>query len=276
MDFPLFLRPDQVSELDFEFVPEALKAHLTRLLRRGMGESEGDPIFWQNNIINRARTVALLPPYVLTADDLGMYEPIEYGWHKSEFEACIRRLDTAEVIELLAELAEDDILSLPDANELLDTANTSVRLQREDERVIVEVLPLSDLEEATESVAHPNIRVLIARMVRAEREGDPAGVLHASASVIEALAKEVIAIPSVQDQTLASFFERYRKESSLPSPVLEYLLELYKRRNVEPLAGHGKLDAPTINSAEATVMAAMTKAFVLIEKRLLSQRPANG
>jgi len=50
VDFPLFLRPDQVSELDFEFVPEALKAHLTRLLRRGMGESDGDPIFWQNNI----------------------------------------------------------------------------------------------------------------------------------------------------------------------------------------------------------------------------------
>jgi hypothetical protein len=55
---------------------------------------------------------------------------------------------------------------------------------------------------------------------------DYAGVLHASASAFETLAKIVVDLSTVQDQTLASFFERYRKDSALPDEVLNHILDL--------------------------------------------------
>jgi hypothetical protein len=75
----------------------------------------------------------------------------------------------------------------------------------------------------------------------------------------------------VDNQTLASFFEGYRKKSKLPTPVLDYILQVYKSRNTEPLAGHGSLTPPTLSEDEAITLVEMTKAIVRIERKLNEQ-----
>jgi hypothetical protein len=100
---------------------------------------------------------------------------------------------------------------------------------------------------------------------------DYPGVLHASASIFETMAKDVVAIPSVQNQTLKSFFDRYRKDSSLPSEVLDYILSIYDLRSTTPLAGHGSTQAPDVNKEAAIALSEMTKAFVRIEYKLLKK-----
>ena len=97
---------------------------------------------------------------------------------------------------------------------------------------------------------------------------DYAGVLHSSASIFETLAKEVVGISSVQNQTLKSFFERYRKDLGLPDEVLNYILSVYDLRSSVPLAGHGHTATPQISSETAITLSEMTKAFVSIEYKL--------
>ena len=60
---------------------------------------------------------------------------------------------------------------------------------------------------------------------------DYSGVLHTSASIFETLAKIVINIPTIEDQTFKSFFERYKKDSQLPEELLKLALEIYDKRN---------------------------------------------
>lgn len=119
-----------------------------------------------------------------------------------------------------------------------------------------------------EPVVHPNIRILLNRMDNALLDGDYSGVLHASASIFETMAKDIVCSPGVQNQTLGNFFESYRKNSHLPSEVLDYILAIYKSRNITPLAGHGSTKSPSINKEEAISISEMTKAFVNIEYKL--------
>lgn len=115
---------------------------------------------------------------------------------------------------------------------------------------------------------HPNIRLLLDRMERSLYAFDPSAVLHASASVFETLAQDIIGLESIKNKTLASFFERYRKDSSLPNEILDYILSIYKRRNSEPLAGHGSTNVSSITQSEAVILAELTIALVKIERQL--------
>ena len=115
---------------------------------------------------------------------------------------------------------------------------------------------------------HPNIQILMDRMDNALRRDDYTDVLHSSASIFETMAKDVVGIPAVQNQTLKSFFARYRRDSTLPDEVLDYILAIYESRNVIPLAGHGSTQTPNIPREAAISLAEMTKAFVRIEYKL--------
>ncbi len=101
---------------------------------------------------------------------------------------------------------------------------------------------------------------------------DYPSVLHASASVFETLAKDIMQAPTVNDQPLASFFDGYRKKSQLPEAVLDYMLQVYKERNKEPLAGHGSLTPPTVGETQEIVLCEMTKSIVRMERTLTEQR----
>lgn len=94
---------------------------------------------------------------------------------------------------------------------------------------------------------------------------DYAGVLHASASVFETVAKDIVRIPAVQNKTLKQFFDKYQSESSLPLEILDYVKNIYEKRNITPLAGHGSTETPSISKRDAIALSELTRAFVNIE-----------
>jgi hypothetical protein len=115
---------------------------------------------------------------------------------------------------------------------------------------------------------HQNIQVLLDRMDDTLRRNDYSGVLHASVSIFETMAKDVVGLPTVENKTLKSFFDRYRKDSSLPNEILDYILSIYDLRSITPLASHGSTKTPTINRESAIALSEMTRAFVRIEDQL--------
>ncbi|MBU1751252.1 MAG: nucleoside 2-deoxyribosyltransferase [Chloroflexi bacterium] len=127
---------------------------------------------------------------------------------------------------------------------------------------------VQDIETPLLGSVHTNIKTLLTRMQDALDRKDYAGVLHASSNIFETMAKDIVDLPSVQDQTLASFFARYRKDSRLPEEILDYILATYNARSKTPLAGHGSTEAPAISREAAITLAEMTRAFVNIEYQL--------
>lgn len=113
-----------------------------------------------------------------------------------------------------------------------------------------------------------NIEFLVKRMNSAFQRRDYPGVLHASASIFETLAKDIVDEPSVQEKSLGSFFDLYARESALPEAILLYIRDVFRLRNKTPLAGHGNVQAPEITREAAIVLSEMTKAIVQIEYTL--------
>ena len=189
-----------------------------------------------------------------TADELNL----RFGrvWHR-EFTHADYGTENFQILEWMYSYGRDM------AGDLLDLSNVSARLQD----FVGKKGPATPQAPATieHPNIHPNIVVLIQRIDAAFTRGDYAEVLHASASIFETLAKDIVGIPSVQSQTLKSFFERYRKESTLPHEILDYILTIYELRNTTPLAGHGSTQMPNISRKEAIALLEMTKAFVSIE-----------
>jgi hypothetical protein len=66
----------------------------------------------------------------------------------------------------------------------------------------------------------PNMKTLVSRMDILLTQNDYAGVLHASASIFETLAKDVIKNPSIEDQTLGSFLTHINKNRTYQYPYL--------------------------------------------------------
>jgi hypothetical protein len=276
MKYSIYLSEDDKKQLEFEVVSQELRVHLTRLIERSESFSQST-LFNQNLIVNRSRALLGKPIYVLEADDWGAYEDVEYAWHNGEFELCLRRLDTLRLIELLCEVVEKEWLDMRALNDLLEREGSSFRFREQFGKLSIEVFSLEQLEEDEPfQNEHPNIRLLVKRMATSLDHEDYPAVLHASATIFETLAKDVVAIPGVQNQTLGSFFARYQKDSQLPSELQGKILEVYEARNKTPLAGHGSTQTPSITPQEAVTLTELTKAFVRIEYALQSQPPAKA
>ena len=171
-------------------------------------------------------------------------------------------------------------LTPENVNKCLEEEMASFRFtgSREERNIGVEVFSIEKLEkEATVPGEHPNVRLLVARMEEALKREDYSAVLHSSASVFETLAKDIVGIPEVQDQTLGSFFDRYKKYSQLPESILSKIRAVYSERNKTPLAGHGSTQSPSLTKEEAVTLSEVTKAYVRIEYILQSKnvRPSN-
>lgn len=118
-----------------------------------------------------------------------------------------------------------------------------------------------------DQLAHSNIVVLIGRMEQCLESNDPSGVLHAASNILETMAKDILGNEKLANQTLGSFIEKYKKESSLPEEIRNVVGGIYNLRSKTPLSGHGSTDAPNINMQDAIVIAAATKFVVEIEYR---------
>jgi hypothetical protein len=249
------------KKLETEVISNDARLKLTRLIRDACdSEDLNVDLIRRNHFINTARAVLKRPIYPLEPDDNAMYMNEEFGWHYAETELVMRRPNTAELVEILGDMLQQKMLKLSDVNGLLEEGF--------DSDISVRILSDQEIEDEPEELEQPNIRLLTARMEAPFDQKDYGGVLHASASIFETLAKLVFNNPNVENQTLASFFEGYRKQSKLPTPLLNYILRTYKRRNVEPLAGHGGTRPPRVTAREAASLVEMTKMCVRLERRL--------
>lgn len=264
MKFSVYLTEDDKKQLQYEVVSTELKVHLTRILER-KENFQKHSFIQMNRFINRSRNLAGKPIYVLEADDWGGYEDCEYAWHNGEYELVFRRLDNLNFIEFLGEVIEGQWFTTEEINELLEKDGASFRYVYKSGELEISVIPLAELENNPHTNEHPNIRVLVARMESSLSSGDYAGVLHSSASIFETLAKDIVGLPTIQDKTLKSFFDRYKKDSQLPEELQNKILSTYEDRNSTPLAGHGSTSAPSITKEEAITLSELTKAFVKIE-----------
>jgi hypothetical protein len=269
------LAPRDREKLKSEVVSDSARLKLTRLLRRATTHPNSDvAIIHINRVVNIARAPMGLPVYVLDSGGDESYQPVEHAWHFGELELAMRRPPTPELSEVLADLVAAGCLSAVDVNSILEEDRASFRVKtsrasREDVAdVRVEVLSDEEIESAPVDDEHPNVRALIRRMDVMLVNKDWPGVLHASASVFETIAKSVVNLSGVNNQSLGGFLSRYRKDSRLPGPLLDYIEAIYKRRNTEPLAGHGQIDAPSITGEEATVLAEVTRLVVRLERQL--------
>lgn len=274
MRFSRFMDSATARDLALDHVSTDLKTFLTRELlattvRRDSPDAAEIELIFMNRLINLARTVIGGKIYVLESDDHGMYLPPEYAWHNGEFHLMLRRMNSAELAEMLCEVIEHGYLDIDDVNRWLAQEGARFRIDHNLDRLAVSAVHAIE-DDPEEDGTHPNIGALIDRMERLHKAKDYPGVLHASASVYETMAKDVVGLDSVGDQTLGAFFERYRKNTSLPDPVCDYILAVYKSRNSTPLSGHGSLDdPPDVDDQQAALLVELTKAFVRAEYRTL-------
>lgn len=258
------------SKLETELVPESTRLNLTRLVRRRCKSNDSNvELVNINRFVNIARTALGKTIYILSSDDMGMYEAPEFGWHFAELELIFRRPDTGELAELLCDFIEGEFLTDIEVNKLLENGNVSFRFSTEDDgSVTLELLSVDELEAEPMSNEHPNIRLLIERMEAAFEQDDFSAVLHASASVFETLAKVVFASPTVENSTFGSIFDGYKKRSKLPEFLLQHAKDTYDRRNTEPLSGHGSTLPSSVTKEDAVVIVELTKTCVRLERQL--------
>ena len=266
------LSAKEKKALEFEVVPREARRVLTRLIRETCHCDEVPiELIRLNNFINIANHVLDEPRYTLKADDWGDFHPAEYAWHNGRREVILQIASTAQLVEILADYLQSEMLNVKSVNTILKTNNCGFTFRDRSYDAIdiaVEIAPVDAIEEADVTDEHPNIRKLVSRMEAALEQNDTAGVLHASASIFETLAKDVVGKQTIQNKTLSSFFDAYRQDSCLPAAILDYILAVYKDRNTEPLAGHGSTQPPSITTSEAVVLAELTKAIIRIERTL--------
>lgn len=278
-----YLSDAESQSLSLEVVSTELKVHLTRLLCDKISLCEGggvassnNIIIRQNKVINKSRNLQNLQIYTLETDDEYYLSP-EYAWHNGEFELVFRRLDTVQFIEFLGDLIEREYFTDEEINSLLEREGASFRYQLRNGNLAVEVMNIFEIENAIHELEgkegaipfHGNVRLLFSRAENALAVADYTLLVHCCASIFETLAKDVISDSNLDDKSLGSFFEKYRKESSLPEPILNFILDQYKLRGKMPLAGHGStITPPVISKEQAVTLIEMTKAFVITEYRL--------
>jgi hypothetical protein len=265
MRFPKYITVAESEQLDQELVSDALRINLTRTIM-DFTNSSNDPyetMVRQNRVMNMSKTVSGGEIYVLDTE-AGECVPEEFVYHGARVHLILRDLTTSEFIELVCEYIRSEDLDADYVNELLERDNLYFRFISDHESVSVEVLSTDDVIE-DEGDSHVNIRVLVNRMKTCFEQNDYAGTLHASASVFETLAKDVVNNPNIQNQTLGGFFALYRNNSELPTPILDYVETIYQNRNTTPLAGHGSTAQHQVTRSEAIILLEMTKAFVQIE-----------
>lgn len=270
MKFPKYITKEQIHQLEYEVLSKDFLIYLTRILLDWVENTEylETVIARKNRIINLSRTILGEKIYILESDDMGQYHQAEYDWHDSNFLLVFRGLNTVQFIEFACELIRANYFEVNFLNNALKSEAASFRFIKDDNEIEIEVLNDEEIEEADISEEHPNIRLLVSRMDNSLDKDDYSAVLHSSASIFETMAKDIVGIPTVQDKTLKSFFDKYKLDSKLPEPILNFILDTYNKRNVTPLAGHGSLDKSKITKEQAIILAEMTKSFVRIEGKL--------
>lgn len=264
------LNPRLKDQFELEVVSSEARLRLTRILRTRT-RAPGDPqirLIRQNAVVNLANSAMDRPVYVLELGDWD-YEPAEYAWHQGELELVMRRPNTVQLVDILADLIAAGTLMSDEVNGILESDRCGIRFKENDDGdATAELTSIPDLGVDAPPDENTNIRRLFDRMDRATQDRDWSLVLHTAASIFETLAKLVVPNPNVQNQSLGGWFALYRNHSALAAPLLDVIEAIFQRRNIEPLAGHGSTRDPAITEEEAIQVNQLTRTLVRLEREL--------
>ena len=269
----IYLSKDDAISLEYEWIPLSAKAHLIRLL-----DSYCPPhvnprtrIPYLQRIVNLANNLSERKFFDLDTDQFDDYFPEDVARLETEFMICIRRLNPIQFIEFLGTVVEYEYIDINDANIILKEINSSVAIELDTTgHLSISILPMAD-KSALDNDASPNLRTILRRMDSYLNDEDYAAVLLNSAMAIEFISKQIYGSSKIYNQSFGSYFEGYKNKTTLPEPIIDWMLQIYKRRNTEPLASHGSPLHPSITCEEASLIAEMTKAFIRYEFRMQSK-----
>ncbi|MEK4705843.1 hypothetical protein [Bacillus sp. FSL H8-0512] len=266
----LELTKEEISQLKYEVILPKTRLALTRYLRKICIDEENQvKAGYLNRIINIANNNLGEDIFIFEYyDEAGVIAAMKQLGY---LELILKISNTVQFIEIILDLLNNGLIECHIVNDVLKDHSASFRVVEHDGDFFIEIDDLTEKEQFEDANEHENIRSLIQRMKKMMSEDDYAGVLHAAASIAETLAKEVVQNPTIADKSLGSFIGLYKKKTNLPEGFIDYINYIYKKRNSEPLSGHGSLKEPTITKEEAIIISEMTKAFVLIEKKLMIQ-----
>lgn len=262
----MWLNRQQIKELEFEDIPKQARIDLIRLLRQSIEKSPNTALHLVNLKQRNLQEPILRPMMDLDWELDSNYMALLYA----EFETIAQKPNTVQLIEILADILDDaEVIVTTDINKIFKEYNVPVNFNRDfHNKIIIEVADLNDEDFPTTDDSHPNVRQLVNRLNNALVDKDFPLVLHTCSSIFETLAKDVVQNPNMENKSLGSFFDSYRNSSLMPTQFLDWIHELYKRRNVEPSSGHGGTVEPTITETEAIILAEITQTLVKLERKL--------
>ncbi len=269
----IYLSKDDAISLEYEWIPLSAKAHLIRLLDRYCPPhvNPRTRIPYLQRIVNLANNLSERKFFDLDTDQFDDYFPEDVARLETEFMICIRRLNPIQFIEFLGTVVEYEYIDINDANIILKEINSSVAIELDTTgHLSISILPMAD-KSALDNDASPNLRTILRRMDSYLNDEDYAAVLLNSAMAIEFISKQIYGSSKIYNQSFGSYFEGYKNKTTLPEPIIDWMLQIYKRRNTEPLASHGSPLHPSITCEEASLIAEMTKAFIRYEFRMQSK-----
>lgn len=261
------LNKKEKNQLEYEVISNNARLKLTRLIRcyvSSASEILNGIIIKQNSIINIARKVRGLGPYVLDSGDDQFFSPEENAWHNGEFELVLYKPNTIELVETLADLIQNNFLEKSLVNEILSCENCSFSLQFNNKGTVeINITPIDSIDDIENDHDHPNIRQLVDRMENALSNEDYPNVLHTSSNIFETLGKIVLGSPRFENKTFAKILDEYKERSNLPDEIIEYMSSIYIKRGKEPLAGHGSTKESKLNRKDAIILVELTKTIKL-------------
>lgn len=269
----IYLSKDDAISLEYEWIPLSAKAHLIRLLDRYCPPhvNPRTRIPYLQRIVNLANNLSERKFFDLDTDQFDDYFPEDVARLETEFMICIRRLNPIQFIVFLGTVVEYEYIDINDANIILKEINSSVAIELDTTgHLSISILPMAD-KSALDNDASPNLRTILRRMDSYLNDEDYAAVLLNSAMAIEFISKQIYGSSKIYNQSFGSYFEGYKNKTTLPEPIIDWMLQIYKRRNTEPLASHGSPLHPSITCEEASLIAEMTKAFIRYEFRMQSK-----
>ena len=269
----IYLSKDDAISLEYEWIPLSAKAHLIRLLDRYCPPhvNPRTRIPYLQRIANLANNLSERKFFDLDTDQFDDYFPEDVARLETEFMICIRRLNPIQFIEFLGSVVEYEYIDINDANIILKEINSSVAIELDTTgHLSISILPMAD-KSALDNDTSPNLRTILRRMDSYLNDEDYAAVLLNSAMAIEFISKQIYGSSKIYNQSFGSYFEGYKNKTTLPEPIIDWMLQIYKRRNTEPLASHGSPLPPSITCEEASLIAEMTKAFIRYEFRMQSK-----
>jgi hypothetical protein len=267
------LSKEQKEKLRFEVISHQIRLNIAMLFRDITVNNSSVKIITINNMANIARQIEGLPLHKLEFgmydSDYERYHEVEYAWHYAELELIVRRPNSVYLIEIICDLIQVGIVQRVDINEIFSREKSSgIFFIYENNYPSVEIKDILEYiyEDSGDTQEHPNIRLLMGHMKDAFAAEDWSLVSGTSGSIFETLAKDVIKNPNIENKSLGSFFDSYRKSSNLPGPILDMIILIFNKRNTEPLAAHGKTNIPTITKDDAVIIFEITKAFISMER----------